>query len=71
MAMPLRILERNLDKYVGIRLKDGRFLEGKITGYDDYMNLVLEDTKETFEDNERKLGIVILRGNNLISIAPQ
>jgi small nuclear ribonucleoprotein len=71
MAMPLRILERNLDKYVGIRLKDGRFLEGKITGYDDYMNLVLEDTKETFEDNERKLGTVILRGNNLISIAPQ
>lgn len=70
MAMPLRILERNLDKYVGIRLKDGRFLEGKITGYDDYMNLVLEDTKETFEGNERKLGTVILRGNNLISIAP-
>ena len=70
VAMPLHILDRNLNKYVGINLKDGRFLEGKLTGFDDYMNLVLEDTKETHEDTERKLGIVILRGNNLISIAP-
>jgi len=68
--MPLHILDRNLNKYVGIRLKDGRFLQGKLTGFDDYMNLVLEDTKETFEEIERKLGTVILRGNNLISIAP-
>ena len=68
--MPLHILDRNLNKYVGIRLKDGRFLQGKLTGFDDYMNLVLEDTKETYEDTERKLGTVVLRGNNLISIAP-
>ena len=71
VAMPLHILERNLSKHVEIRLKDGRFLEGKLTGFDDYMNLVLEDTTETFEDTERKLGIVILRGNNLISISPK
>ena len=70
MAMPLHILERNLNKHVGIRLKDGRFLQGKLTGFDDYMNLVLEDTKETYEEKERKVGTVILRGNNLISIAP-
>jgi len=70
VAMPLHILDRNLNKYVGIRLKDGRFLQGKLTGFDDYMNLVLEDTKETYEDTERKLGTVVLRGNNLISIAP-
>lgn len=68
--MPLHILDRNLNKYVGIRLKDGRYLQGKLTGFDDYMNLVLEDTKETYEDSERKLGTVVLRGNNLISIAP-
>jgi len=68
--MPLHILEKNLNRYIGVRLKDGRFLEGKLTGFDDYMNLVLEDTKETYEDNERKLGTVILRGNNLISISP-
>ena len=68
--MPLHILERNLNKYVGIRLKDGRYLLGKLTGFDDYMNLVLEDTKETYEEKERKVGTVILRGNNLISIAP-
>lgn len=42
-------------------------LEGRLKAADDYMNILLENTKE-MKDNEEKraLGSVLLRGNNII-----
>jgi len=51
-------------------LKDSRVLEGKLAGYDDYMNMVLEDTEERTSEQTRRLGTVVLRGNNVVSISP-
>lgn len=70
MVMPLALLEKSIDKRVSLLLKDNRTLEGKLTGYDDYMNMVLEDTEERTSEQERRLGTVILRGNNVVSISP-
>jgi small nuclear ribonucleoprotein len=69
MVMPIALLEKNIDKRVSLLLKDGRVLEGKITGFDEYMNMVLEETVEHNADEERRLGTVVLRGNNVVSIA--
>ena len=69
MVMPTALLEKNIDKRVSLLLKDGRILEGKLTGFDDYMNMVLEETTERTADEERRLGTVVLRGNNVVSIA--
>ena len=69
MVMPLALLEKNVDKNVSLLLKDGRSLEGKLTGYDEYMNMVIEDTTERTADGaEKRLGTVVLRGNNVVSI---
>jgi small nuclear ribonucleoprotein len=35
------------------------------------MNMVLENTEETFNDEVRRLGTIIIRGNNVVSISPQ
>lgn len=70
MVMPLALMEKTLNKKVSLLLKDNRVLEGKLTGYDEYMNMVLEDTEERNADQVRRLGVVILRGNNVVSIAP-
>lgn len=70
MVMPLNLLEKSVDKRVSLLLKDGRVLEGKLTGYDEYMNMVLDETAErTANSDERRLGTVVLRGNNVVSIA--
>ncbi len=70
MVMPNALLEKSLDKRISLLLKDNRVLEGKLTGYDDNMNLVLEDTVETTAaQEERRLGTVVLRGNNVVSIS--
>jgi small nuclear ribonucleoprotein len=70
MVMPLALMEKTLNKKVSLLLKDNRVLEGKLTGYDEYMNMVLEDTEERNADQVRRLGMVILRGNNVVSISP-
>lgn len=70
MVMPLSLLEKSTDKRVSLLLKDNRVLEGVLIGYDDYLNMVLDNTEETTEDQVKRLGTVILRGNNVVSITP-
>lgn len=68
--MPLSLLEKSVNKRVLLLLKDSRLLEGTLIGFDDYLNMVLEDTSETNGDQVKRLGMVILRGNNVVSISP-
>lgn len=56
MIMPMKMLEENLNKQVALLLKDNRVLEGRLTGYDEYMNMVLDEVQENAESLTRKLG---------------
>lgn len=70
MVMPQALLEKSVGKRVSLLLKDGRILDGRLDGFDEYMNMVLEETTETVADGEaRRLGSVILRGSNVVSIS--
>ncbi len=59
-----------MDKRVTLLLKDSRMLQGKLVGYDDYMNMVLEDAEETVNEEVRRVGTIVLRGNNVVTITP-
>ena len=69
MTLPLKALESFLNKRISLLLKDNRILEGKLVGYADYMNMVLVDTEERTEQMTRRLGTVILRGNNVVRMS--
>lgn len=71
MPLPLDVLDEHIDGELTLRLKDGRVLEGTLAGYDQYMNLVLEEVEEDHEGSTRRLGTVILRGNNIVSLLPK
>lgn len=71
MPLPLDVLERSVNRKMSLQLKDGRVLEGKLVGYDQYMNLVLDEAEERQDASTRRLGTVLLRGNNVVAIAPQ
>ena len=70
MIMPAKMLEETLNKKVALLLKDNRVLEGALVGYDDYMNLVLDDAEEKAQDVNKKLGVVIVRGSNVVRMVP-
>ena len=65
-----RALEENRGKRVMVQLKDGKRLRGKLKGFDEHLNLVLEETEEsTNVEQARKLGAIILRGDNVVIIS--
>ncbi|MCD6241297.1 RNA-binding protein [Candidatus Bathyarchaeota archaeon] len=69
--MTTQILEESLDKIVLVRLKGGRSLRGKLKGFDQHLNLVLEDAEDTTDaENVKKLGSIIVRGDNVVIISP-
>ncbi|MFD1515257.1 LSM domain-containing protein [Halomarina rubra] len=57
---PLDVLEESLGEEVTVNLKGGEVYSGSLTGYDQHMNLVVEDG-----DN-----VTIIRGDNVVSITP-
>lgn len=69
--MTTQLLEESLGKTVLVRLKGGKSLRGKLKGFDQHLNLVLEETEETTSaENVKKLGVIIVRGDNVILISP-
>lgn len=69
--MPMKMLEESLNKRIALLLKDNRVLEGVLSGYDEYMNMVLDDVEESAESLTRKLGTVVIRGSNVVRIVPK
>jgi Small nuclear ribonucleoprotein, LSM family len=65
----MEMLEKLLNSNVSLLLKDGRVVKGKLTGYDPYMNIVIDDAQESYGENLKRLGKIVLRGNGVISIS--
>jgi len=68
---PLDILNNALSKPVLVRLKGAREFRGELQGYDLHLNLVLENAEELKNgETIRKLGSVVVRGDNIVFISP-
>ncbi|KAI4174047.1 MAG: hypothetical protein LQ343_002611 [Gyalolechia ehrenbergii] len=64
-----------MDKEITVKFNGGREVVGTLKGYDQLMNLVLDDVKETLRDDEgnettRPLGLIVARGTLLVLISP-
>lgn len=69
--MATQILEQSLGKTVLIRLRGGKSIRGKLNGFDQHLNLVLEDAEDvTDTENVKRLGLIIVRGDNVVMISP-
>jgi len=68
-------LTKYVDKQINVKFNGGREVVGTLKGYDQLMNLVLDDVKETMRDDEgnettRPLGLIVARGTLLVLISP-
>ncbi|MEM1607107.1 MAG: LSm family protein [Candidatus Bathyarchaeia archaeon] len=69
--MATQILEESLGKIVLIKLRGGRSIRGRLQGFDQHLNLVLEKAEDvTDAENIKELGLIIVRGDNVIMISP-
>ncbi|KAF7130898.1 hypothetical protein CNMCM5793_003768 [Aspergillus hiratsukae] len=68
-------LSKYIDKEVKVKFNGGREVSGMLKGYDQLMNLVLDDVKESMRDDEgnettRSLGLIVARGTLIVLISP-
>ena len=59
-------LTRYLDKRVSLQLNGNRSVVGILRGFDQFMNIVMEDTIEQKENKQIQTGTVVIRGNSII-----
>jgi small nuclear ribonucleoprotein len=66
-----KIFEDSLNKVVLVQLKGGRNVRGRLYSFDQHMNLVLEEAEDvTNSDAAKKLGTIIVRGDNVVLVSP-
>ncbi|MEM2873430.1 MAG: LSm family protein [Nitrososphaerales archaeon] len=69
--MAIKVLDESLGKIVLIKLKGGKVIRGTLLGFDQHMNLLLENSEEIQEEgNANVLGTIVVRGDNVIMISP-
>ncbi|MDI1487925.1 MAG: U6 snRNP-associated protein Lsm7 [Ramalina farinacea] len=69
-------LSKYMDKEILVKFNGGREVNGTLKGYDQLMNLVLDDVQELLRDDEgntstRSLGLIVARGTLLVMISPK
>ena len=69
--MAIKVLDESVGKVVLIKLKGGKVIRGNLQGFDQHMNLLLNESEEILEEGKTKsLGTIIVRGDNVIMISP-
>ncbi|EPQ32268.1 uncharacterized protein PFL1_00465 [Pseudozyma flocculosa PF-1] len=72
--LPLELIDRCIGSSIWVIMKTDREFSGTLLGFDDYVNMVLEDVTEyetTTEGRKKtKLGQTLLNGNNICMLVP-
>jgi len=69
--MAVKVLDESINKIVLIKLKGNKTIRGNLLGFDQHMNLLLDQAEEIPSDGESKsLGSIVVRGDNVVMISP-
>ena len=63
------LLIHNKNKIIQIRIRDNKTIRGVLQEFDRLMNLTLDDAEDISDTKVVKLGKILLRGNNIITIS--
>jgi small nuclear ribonucleoprotein (snRNP)-like protein len=72
IVLPIKKVFSLVDSKITVEIKDDvRKLQGRLVAVDEYLNIHMEETTELIDNQRgRNLGTVVIRGNNILSIAP-
>ena len=74
---PIDYLKASVGKIILIKVKRNKLFRGILRGYDEHLNLFLEETSQIFEDQDEEgnireehenLGSIVVRGDNIVFI---
>jgi len=73
---PMELLQHSIGGQVLVELKGKKIIKGKLRGFDQHLNLILEDAEEisfnpeTDEQIIDNVKTVIVRGYNVVTVSP-
>ncbi len=74
---PIDYLKSSVNKIILIKVKRNRLFRGRLGGFDEHLNLYLEETSQIFEyqddegnirEEHENLGSIVVRGDNVIFV---
>ncbi len=69
--MAVKVLDESINKVVLIKLKGNKSIRGSLLGFDQHMNLLLDQSEEIRQGGESEsLGTIVVRGDNVVMISP-
>ena len=69
--MAVKVLDESINKIVLIKLKGNKTIRGNLLGFDQHMNLLLDQAEEILSDGDsNSLGYLVVRGDNVVMISP-
>ncbi|KAL1921748.1 uncharacterized protein VTP21DRAFT_10390 [Calcarisporiella thermophila] len=72
--LPLELIDKCIGSRIWVIMKTDREITGKLLGFDDYVNMVLEDVTEYENTPEgrksTKVSQILLNGNNICMLIP-
>mgnify|MGYP001359655560 CR=1 FL=1 len=63
------LLKHNKNKIIQIRIRDNKTIRGVLQEFDRLMNLTLDDAEDISDTKVVKLGKILLRGDNVLTIS--
>jgi small nuclear ribonucleoprotein len=75
-AKPMELLQISIGSQVLVELKGRKKIKGRLRGFDQHVNLILEDAEEISFDPETEeqtvvtIDTVIVRGDNVVIVSP-
>ena len=61
-------LRRYMDKKLRLRLNGNRDVIGVLRGFDQFLNLVLDDAVNDTTSEKTPMGMIVVRGNSVVSM---
>ena len=60
-------LRKFMEKRLELKLNAGRIVTGVLRGYDQFMNIVLDEAVEVRSPTEKvEIGMIVIRGNSVV-----
>ncbi len=63
------LMNDSKDKVVLIRFRNTKTIQGILKEFDIHMNLTLEDAEDISDENPEKLGKILIRGDNILTVS--
>ena len=69
--MAVKVLDESINKTVLIKLNGNKTIRVNLLGFDQHINLLLDQAEEIpSEGDSKSLGSIVVRGDNVVMISP-